>query len=105
VTAKNKFQIIQFNSILIYLHDNLTAQGQLQSEHELGYRNKRTQIKSQCEQVSNNNNNINNNINSNNGIDNNNDNNNSLTNSVKHVFQQQGFWSKNVYVPTNNISS
>jgi hypothetical protein len=76
-----------FNSILIYLHANLTAQGQLQSEHELRYRNKCTQIKPQCdseEQVSsnnNNNNNINNNINNNNGI-NNNDNNNSLTNSV-----------------------
>jgi hypothetical protein len=49
--------IIQFNSILIYLHANLTAQGQLQSEHKLGYRNKRTQIKPQCEQASNNNNN------------------------------------------------
>jgi hypothetical protein len=45
------------------------GQGQLQSEHELRYTNKRTQIKPQCdseEQVSNNNNNnnINNNINS-----------------------------------------
>jgi hypothetical protein len=28
-------KIIQFNSILIYLHANLRAQGQLQSEHEL----------------------------------------------------------------------
>jgi hypothetical protein len=36
--------IIQFNSIRIYLHANLTAQGQLQSEHELRYRNKGTQI-------------------------------------------------------------
>jgi hypothetical protein len=55
--------IIQFNSILIYVLANLTAQGQLQSEHELGYRNKRTQIKPQCEQVSNYNNNNNNNNN------------------------------------------
>jgi hypothetical protein len=30
-----QFNSIQFNSILIYLHANLTAQGQLQSEHEL----------------------------------------------------------------------
>jgi hypothetical protein len=57
------------NSILIYLHANLTAQGQLQSEHELRDTNKLTQIKSQCdseEQVSNNNNNNNNNNNTNN---------------------------------------
>jgi hypothetical protein len=34
-SKQTKKQIIQFNSILIYLHANLTAQGQLQSEHEL----------------------------------------------------------------------
>jgi hypothetical protein len=31
----NNNNSIQFNSILIYLHANLTAQGQLQSKHEL----------------------------------------------------------------------
>jgi hypothetical protein len=72
------------NSVLIYLHANLTAQGQIQSEHELRDTNKRTQIKPQCDsedQVSNinsNNNNINNNISSKHEINNNN----SLTNSV-----------------------
>jgi hypothetical protein len=56
------------NSILIYLHSNLTAQGQLQSEHKLRYKNKRTQIKPQCfddgddDDDDNNNNNNNNNI-------------------------------------------
>jgi hypothetical protein len=94
-TVKEQTNVIISNSISIriYLHANLTAQDQLQSEHELRYRNKCTQTKPQCdseEQVSNNNNNnnnINNNINSknrinNNNNNNNNDNNNSLTNSV-----------------------
>jgi hypothetical protein len=31
----NNNNSIQFNSILIYLHANLTAQGEIQSEHEL----------------------------------------------------------------------
>jgi uncharacterized protein YxeA len=38
-------------------------------------------------------------------LNNNNDNNNSLVNSVQNMFQQQSFWSKDVYVPANHISS
>jgi hypothetical protein len=46
-------ELIQFNSILIYLHANLTAQGQLQSKHERrGKENKNTYIQKRQNNIS-----------------------------------------------------